>query len=91
MALQERTCKKCGHHFTIWSQFIKNLPKRPKCPECGSRATKVEIIGNLPTAVHFKGEGWTPKGGGVNDLREVKGFDDPKLAEALAAPSERRD
>lgn len=83
MALQERTCKKCGHHWELWRQFMTDLPKRPKCPKCGSRATKVEIIGNLPTAVQFKGGGWTPKAGMANDLRDVKGFDDQNIASAL--------
>lgn len=89
MALQERTCKKCGFHFTLWRQFVKDLPKRPACPLCGSRATKVEIIGNMPTAVHFKGEGWTPKSGCVKDLRDVRGFDNPEIAAALDEPSRR--
>lgn len=83
MALQERTCKRCGHHWEIWKQFIKDLPKRPACPECGSRATRVEIIGNMPPPVHFKGEGWTPKSGSVKDLRDIKGLEDKGLAEAM--------
>ncbi len=78
MAIQERTCKACGHHFELWRQFIKDLPKRPVCPNCGSRATKQEIIGRL--AVHFKGAGWTPKSGTVKDIRDINGMDDPKLA-----------
>lgn len=83
MAIQERTCKKCGHHWELWKQFIKDLPKRPACPECGSRATKVEIWGKQPPPVIFKGGGWTPKTGCANDLRDVKGMDDPAIAEAM--------
>ena len=83
MAIQERTCKECGHHWDTWRQFMKDLPKRPACPECGSRRTKIEIVGNLPKNVLFKGEGWTPKAGRVKDLREVKGFDDPRIASEL--------
>ncbi|HUV74195.1 MAG TPA: hypothetical protein VMW79_07795 [Anaerolineae bacterium] len=81
MAIQERTCKRCSHHWEVWRQFIRDLPIRPACPECGSRATKVEIIGSAP--VHFKGYGWTPKPGTVNDLRDIRGMEDPKLAEAM--------
>lgn len=89
MAIQERTCKVCGHHFEVWRQFTRDLPVRPSCPDCGSRRTRAEIIGNLPKAVHFKGEGWTPKSGCVKDLREIKGFDDPRLAGELDKPSRR--
>lgn len=85
MALQERTCKECGNHFDVWRQRSDDLPKRPKCPNCGSRRTKVEIIGNLPTAVHFKGGGWTMKEGTTGDLREVVDRDSP-LAAALDEP-----
>ena len=80
MAIQERTCKKCGHHWEVWRQFAKDLPKRPACPLCESRATKVELVGRLAPPVHFKGSGWTPKNGTVNDIRDIKGFDDPGIA-----------
>lgn len=83
MAIQERTCKRCGHHWDEWRQFMKDLPKRPACPACGSRATKIEIVGNLPKTVLFKGEGWTPKAGTVKDIRDIKGMDDSKLAAAM--------
>jgi len=86
VALQERTCKKCGHHWEVWKIFIKDLPKRPACPKCGSRATKVEIWGHgkpTPPPVHYKGSGWTPKSGAAKDLRDVKGMDDPVLAAAM--------
>jgi predicted nucleic acid-binding Zn ribbon protein len=83
MAIQERTCKRCGHHWEVLRFYMKNLPQRPKCPECGSRASKVEIWGRKPhpPAVKFKGEGWTPKSGSTNDLREIT--DDPALQSAL--------
>ena len=86
MAIREFTCKVCDHHWDEFRFSSANLPKRPKCPNCGSRATKIEIRGNLPTAVHFKGAGWTPKSGNVKDIREIKGMDDPKIAAAMEDP-----
>lgn len=83
MGIREFTCKECGHHFEVWKVFIKDLPKRPLCPGCGKRRCKIEIIGNLPTAIAFKGEGWTKKGGGVSDVRDIKGMDDPQIAAAM--------
>ena len=81
MAIREFLCGSCGHHWEVWRVFIADLPKRPACPECGSRRTKPHIIGRL--AIQFKGPGWTPKSGCVKDLREIKGMDDPKLAAAM--------
>jgi putative FmdB family regulatory protein len=83
MPIREFTCKKCEHHWDEWRGKYSSLPKRPKCPKCGSRATKQEIVGNLPNTVLFRGAGWTPKAGNVKDLREVKGFDDPRIASEL--------
>lgn len=79
---REFSCKKCGTRWTVWRQFREQIPSRPKCPNCGSRSSKWELMYNLPTSVHFKGAGWTPKSGTTGDLREVKGLSD-ELAKEL--------
>ncbi len=79
--IREFTCKTCSHHWDVWRVKVDALPKRPLCPKCGSRATKIELRGNLPKAVKFKGEGWTAPSGCVKDLRSVKGMNDPAMLE----------
>jgi putative FmdB family regulatory protein len=52
-------CFPCGYRTEIQSSSWKYLPETVWCPRCKTIEMEREI--SAP-AIHFKGDGWTPKG-----------------------------
>lgn len=73
MAMLYLSCSGCGHEWGIWRQYQATLDRikysAMDCPGCGRPGGHERKT--YPAAVHYKGEGWTPKSGTVNDLRDL--------------------
>lgn len=64
-------CPLCDHVWDEWRQLSRNMPGKAPCPKCAGVGFPDK---GYATIIHFKGEGWTPKGDYIaKDLRDVKG------------------